>query len=226
MSTVWSLPPSTPDGWEDDEIEPAQPSSRECFAALFHGDKDEYFCCACVLSRRLVEGPDGNVDRVLLCGPGRFTRDPAARRALRAAGWNRLLPVVPVHAAHLDRTRAKRHELVFTKLRVLELPYERVLLLDLDLLPRCGAAAASSFSSSSALRGGEPGLSALFAVRAPAAKHHGADVPQYACSLDSYESWRRDLRHRRRCTKTSRGCRSLDTVNWYLRSCVRAICGA
>ena len=84
-----------------------------------------------------MESLDGNADRVLLCSPGRFTRDPAARRALRAAGWNRLLPVVPVHAVHLDRTRAKRHELVFTKLRVLELPYERVLLLDLDLLPRC-----------------------------------------------------------------------------------------
>jgi len=44
-----------------------------------------------------------------------------------------------ITAGHLDKTCSKRHTLVFTKLRVLELPYSRALLLDLDILPRSGA---------------------------------------------------------------------------------------
>ena len=66
-----------------------------------------------------------------------------------------MLPVTPITASHLDKTRAKRHAAVFTKLRVLELPYRRVLLLDVDLLPRHGT-----------------NLEELFEVIAPAGKYH------------------------------------------------------
>ena len=155
----WNVPEEIPEGWNKLEIEPEAPTSANCYAALFHGDRDEYFCYACLLGRRLREGSPG-ADRVLICGPGRC-RDAGVRGALRAAGWSHLLPVAPVAAAHLDRTGAKRHALVFTKLRVLELPYSRVLLLDLDLLPRYGSEATRS-------------LGALFKVPAPAAKYHSA----------------------------------------------------
>ena len=73
------------------------------------------------------------------------------------------MPVSPISAAHLDKTRAKRHALVFTKLRVLELPYARVLLLDLDLLPRAA--------------GEGEGLDQLLRVPAPAAKYCCAEEP-------------------------------------------------
>ena len=49
-----------------------------------------------------------------------------------------------------------RRGIVFTKLRVLQLPYRRVLLLDLNLLPRVGV-----------------DLTELFKVDAPAAKYYG-----------------------------------------------------
>ena len=63
-------------------------------------------------------------------------------------------PVVPTVAGHLDKTSAKRHAFGFMKLRVLELPYVRTLLLDLDLLPRLNV-----------------NLRDLFHVPAPAAKY-------------------------------------------------------
>ena len=47
----WSLPSELPDGWEAAELEPAAPTTDSCFAALFHGDSDEYFVYACVLGR-------------------------------------------------------------------------------------------------------------------------------------------------------------------------------
>jgi len=99
-----------------------------------HGDGPEFFAFACVLGRRLSASP--GPDRVLLCGPGRWCASPTSRTALRHAGWSHLLPVERIAAEHLDKSRTKRHALVFTKLRVLELPYSKVLLLDLDLLPR------------------------------------------------------------------------------------------
>ena len=37
-------------------------------------------------------------------------------------------------AEHLDKTKAKRHALFFTKLRVLELPYRMALLLDIECI--------------------------------------------------------------------------------------------
>ena len=149
----WSLSSASPQGWETRELEPSPPRSESCFAALLHGEKNEYFLYACVLGRRLRDGSPGP-DRVLLCGPG-CCEDPVKRRALVHAGWSHLLPVEPIAAPHLDQTRAKRHALVFTKLRVLELPYTKVLLLDLDLLPRLGTQ-----------------LGELFEVAAPAGKFH------------------------------------------------------
>lgn len=141
-------------GWSAEELEPASPSSKTCIAALLHGNAHEFFAFALVLGRQLREGSPGP-DRVLLCGPGHFGEQAATRAALRRAGWTHLLPVRPIEAAHLDKTKLKRHALVFTKLRALELPYARVLLLDLDLLPRQGV-----------------NLSHLLEVPAPAAKYH------------------------------------------------------
>lgn len=144
-----------PADWSDCELEPCIPSSEMCFASLLHGDKHEYFLYACVLGRRLRDGSPGP-DRVLLCGPGSCC-NLKNRAALRDAGWSHVLPVEPIVALHLDQTYAKRHALVFTKLRVLELPYSKVLLLDVDLLPRA-----------------DTDVSKLFDVPAPAGKFHCA----------------------------------------------------
>ena len=157
----WPIPARIPPGWADAEIEPSPPSSGLCFASLLHGDDPMYFVYAMVLGRRLSQSlasdsPGVVVDCVLLCGPGCWTRDFGSRRALVCAGWNRLVPVDPIEAEHLDGSWTKRHRMVFTKLRVLQLPYRRVLFLDLDLLPRVGV-----------------DLTELFQVDAPAGKYHG-----------------------------------------------------
>lgn len=81
-----------------------------------------------------------------------------ARASLRSAGWQYLVPVILISAPHLDKSKNKRHASVFTKFHAFCLPYDRVLLLDVDLLPRHGT-----------------DLSALFDVRAPAGKYHGAN---------------------------------------------------
>mmetsp|Transcript_88189 Transcript_88189/g.248149 ORF Transcript_88189/g.248149 Transcript_88189/m.248149 type:complete len:529 (-) Transcript_88189:94-1680(-) len=153
---LWSLPSECPPSWGAEEFSPQSPSSDECFAALLHGEQPEYLVYACVLGNRLRDSSP-NPDRVLILGPGRLSESSRVRNCLRACGWDRLVPVEPIVAPHRDKSRSKRHALVFTKLRALELPYERVLLLDLDLLPRKGI-----------------DLSALFAVPAPAAKYHNA----------------------------------------------------
>ena len=137
------------------EATQAVKTADRCFAALLHGNADSFFVYACILGRRLREYSAGP-DRVLLCGPGRCSNDAAARRALRTAGWQRFVSIEPITAAHLDKTCRKRHALVFSKLRALELPYAKVLLLDLDLLPRDGV-----------------DMGKLFQVAAPAGKYHG-----------------------------------------------------
>merc|ERR1712232_680367 len=88
-------------------------------------------------------------------GPGAICEDAATRASLRSAGWDYLLPVILINAPHLDKSKSKRHASVFTKFHALCLPYERVLLLDVDLLPRRGT-----------------NLGALFKVAAPAGKYH------------------------------------------------------
>ena len=97
-------------------------------------------------------------DRVLLLGPGKAAESASCRRALVRAGWAHLVAVEAVDTPHLDKTGLKRHRYVFTKLRALQLPYERVLLLDLDILPRDAI-----------------DFTALFQVPAPAGKYHGVD---------------------------------------------------
>ena len=126
--------------------------SRCAFVSLLHGESQEYLAYALVLGRRLRQECPG-VDRVLLLGPGQW-RSRAARAALAWAGWSYVWAVHPIRAGHLDKSG--RHGLVFTKLRALEVPYERIVLLDLDLLPRCGS-----------------DLRSLFAVGAPAGKYFG-----------------------------------------------------
>ena len=126
--------------------------SRWAFVGLLHGGSEEYLAYALVLGRRLRQECPG-VDRVLLLGPGQW-RSRAARAALAWAGWSYVWAVHPINAAHLDKSG--RHALVFTKLRALEVPYERIVFLDLDLLPRRNS-----------------DLAALFAVGAPAGKYFG-----------------------------------------------------
>ena len=104
--------------------------SRCAFVSLLHGESQEYLAYALVLGRRLRQECPG-VDRVLLLGPGQW-RSRAARAALAWAGWSYVWAVHPIRAGHLDKSG--RHGLVFTKLRALEVPYERIVLLDLDLL--------------------------------------------------------------------------------------------
>jgi len=152
----WNVMQQTPAGWEAAELVPPSPTSRNCIASLLHGDRPEFFLYACILGHQLrpAAGTHGT-DRVLLCGPGRFCDDREARRILLRAGWTHLLRIDPIEAPHLDKSKGKRHALVFTKLRVLELPYSKALLLDLDILPRA-----------------DVDMSALFRVEAPAAKYH------------------------------------------------------
>ncbi len=176
---VWVLPAVCPRGWSTHDIELAPPRQEECFAALLYGDKPEFFVYACVLGyclRSYSFGPD----RVLMCGPGAICADPAMRASLRSAGWDYLLPVMLISAPHLDKSKTKRHASVFTKLHALCLPYDRVLLLDLDLLPRR-----------------ETNLQKLFAVPAPAGKYScsqysGPEPPHgdlIACELRECDNW-------------------------------------
>ena len=124
------------------------------FTALLHGDADDYSIFALVLAGQLRQY-SANADRVLLLGPSVFRDSLGSRKALSLAGWTHLLGVEAINTPHLDKTGSKRHRYVFTKLRALELPYEHVLLLDLDLLPRNGT-----------------DLTPLFNVQAPAGKYH------------------------------------------------------
>ena len=131
---LWALPSAGVGGWAPWELELAAPRQNMCFAALLHGDGDKFLAYACVLGDRLRLGSPG-ADRVLLCGPGTCC-GAAERDALRFSGWERLVPVLRIDATHLDKSWSKRHAYVFTKLKALELPYQSVLLLDLDILPR------------------------------------------------------------------------------------------
>ena len=135
-----------------------KPNTKTCIASLLHGDSLMFLVYAIILGRRLQEEADQEraPDRILLCGPGRTTTE-ANKRALSEAGWTHIIPVEPIEAGHLDKSWSKRHAWVFTKLRVLELPYDRVLLLDLDLYPRTGV-----------------DMAELLELPAPAAKYHCA----------------------------------------------------
>ena len=126
------------------------------FSSLLHGDADEYFIYALVLAGQLRRYSP-NADRVLLLGAGRFHDSSVSHEALQLAGWTHLLAVDMIDTPHLDKTYLKRHRHVFTKLRALELGYNHLVLLDLDLLPRDGV-----------------DLTGLFNVQAPAGKYHGA----------------------------------------------------
>jgi hypothetical protein len=91
-------------------------------------------------------------DRVLLVGRSHFFDEPGPRSALYSAGWTHLVCVDLIDGAHLSD--ARRHDDVFTKLRAFSLPYQKVVLLDLDLLV-------------------QNNVDCLFDVSAPAAKYHG-----------------------------------------------------
>mmetsp|Transcript_38482 Transcript_38482/g.97645 ORF Transcript_38482/g.97645 Transcript_38482/m.97645 type:complete len:535 (-) Transcript_38482:109-1713(-) len=167
----WNVLDKLREGWDAWEHQPEPPRSDAALASLLHGDGPEYFAYACVLGRRLRDEAGSNApDRVLLCGPGACTSSASSRKALRQAGWTHLLPVEPIEAEHLDKTKTKRHALVFTKLRVLEVPYERVLLLDLDLLPRAGV-----------------DMAELLKIIAPAGKYHcnayQGPEPDHGCEI-------------------------------------------
>ena len=151
---VWVLPSSCPAGWCQKDLCLPPPRASNCFAALLHGDRPEYLAYASVLGHRLREFSPGP-DRVLLCGPGAICAQGASRASLRSAGWDYLLPVILISAPYLDKSNTKRHASVFTKLHAFCLPYEQVVLLDVDLLPRHGA-----------------DLRKLFTVNAPGGKYH------------------------------------------------------
>ena len=152
----WQLPADCPSGWRPQEILLSAPRSRFCFAALLHGDRPEYVVYACVLGQQLKRFSSTH-ERVLLCGPGDLCVKEATRKSLQDAGWERLLPVIYISAPYLDKSKSKRHAFVFTKLHAFGLPYEKVLLLDVDLLPR-----------------DDVDLGELFHVSAPAGKYHNS----------------------------------------------------
>ena len=69
-------------------------------------------------------------DRVLLLGPSSY-EDEACEAALRSVGWTHIHRVNLISGHQLSL--AKRHVHVFTKLRVFDLPYRKIVFLDLDL---------------------------------------------------------------------------------------------
>jgi len=138
------------------EVVPPPPNSKHAFCSLLHGDSDMFFVYALHIAFQLKawahKTAAAPADRVLLVGDSQFFEEPGSRNALYSAGWTHIVPVDLIDGAHLSY--ARRHNAVFTKLRALGLPYEKVLLLDLDLLVR-------------------DNIYCLFDVLAPAAKYHG-----------------------------------------------------
>ncbi|CAK0899223.1 unnamed protein product, partial [Prorocentrum cordatum] len=100
-----------PPGWATEEAEPEPPGSEACFAALLHGDCDQWLAYACVLGRRLKEtspGPDRAARRAQGLSPAR-SRSPGPvqisalgtaefRRASFASG-PRVIAAATAHSA-------------------------------------------------------------------------------------------------------------------------------
>ena len=144
--------------------------SSRAFCSLLYGDADEFFLLAIALGQRLKKLSQ-DIDRVLLCA-GTSWEQIHRRHALMQV-YSKVRHVDLIDARHA--TNAHRHAYVFTKLEALRLPYERVLFLDLDLLPR-------------------ENLSPLFDLPAPAALCHSLIADELThgeliCEASGLEEW-------------------------------------
>ena len=132
--------------------------AEEAYVSLLHGDRPEFLIYALVLGSRL-RYLDDTRPRILLVGnrlPGyseSFLDSNLACGCLQHI-WN-IKPIDLIHAPVADSTGSKRHRFVFSKLRALELPFERLVFLDLDTWLRRNPAE-------------------LFSICSPAGMHHGS----------------------------------------------------
>jgi lipopolysaccharide biosynthesis glycosyltransferase len=120
------------------------------YVALLHGSKSEFFLYALVLGCRLHYF-DTDCNRLLLVSKTSFSS--AADRACLQRFW-KVKEVDLVDIPMLDKSQTKRHRHVFTKLYAFQVPFRKVVFLDLDVI---------------VLRS----LSDLFFVEAPAGMYHG-----------------------------------------------------
>eukprot|EP00930_Biecheleria_cincta_P046206 TRINITY_DN31875_c0_g1_i1.p1 TRINITY_DN31875_c0_g1~~TRINITY_DN31875_c0_g1_i1.p1 ORF type:complete len:460 (-),score=83.08 TRINITY_DN31875_c0_g1_i1:163-1503(-) len=147
-----SLPQPTEkeEEWKEDCV------GDSAYVAFLHGHRQQFLLYALLLGQRLKQ-LDSCRPRVLLVGrplpdyPAPFLEGEPAK--CLSAFW-KVEPVDLVDASAADKTSLKRHRYVFTKLRALEVPYRKVLFLDLDVVIRRSPAE-------------------LFDIPAPAGMYHG-----------------------------------------------------
>jgi len=153
------------------------PVERCAYVTLLYGPRcHSYFLGALVLGWGLRRHAACNAARVLLHTPD---IPEAYLEALASSGWTcqRVAYLSGVASAFFHNWRKSRFVDVFTKLRALQLTaFDKVLLLDLDLLVRAPAS------------GGE-GLESLFALPTPAAMKRGLPVPAHGEQVSYCDIW-------------------------------------
>ena len=131
-------------GFEGDDAD------TQAFVAMLYGSRTEFLVCALLLGHCLQRYCPG-FPRVLLVSRKSSFASCTARKALKIF-W-KIWYVKPIRLP--SATRARRHELIFTKLHAFCVHARHVLFLDLDLLVRSGR------------------IAELFQVEAPAGMYHG-----------------------------------------------------
>lgn len=113
-------------------------TSRDAYVSLLYGEHTHFWLYALLLGQRL-RSLDPDTPRALLVGKHR--KDLAAPflegdfKTCLLLVWE-IWPIELVQNEAVDRTYCKRHQFCFTKLRAWELPFERILFFDLDVLVR------------------------------------------------------------------------------------------
>ncbi|CAK9086424.1 unnamed protein product [Durusdinium trenchii] len=128
--------------------------AERAYVALLHGENKTFLLYAASLGNRLRQ-LDADTRRVLLVG--KSAEDHPAPQGEHVKSLSAIWEVEEVDLVDCpvaDKSRRKRHRYVFTKLRCLEVPYRRIIFLDLDVIVRSSPAP-------------------LFEVPAPAGMYHG-----------------------------------------------------
>mmetsp|Transcript_48844 Transcript_48844/g.139831 ORF Transcript_48844/g.139831 Transcript_48844/m.139831 type:complete len:454 (+) Transcript_48844:92-1453(+) len=164
------------------------PAARRAYCAVLYGAEcHSYFLGALVLGWGLLQY-GGAPARVLLHTPdvpGVYVA------ALELAGWTcqEVQYLSNVAGSLFHNWRRSRFTDVFTKLRALQLTsFDRVMLLDLDILVRDPEVAGPA-ADPQGLLGGDLTLEALFELRPPAAMKRGAPVPRHGAEVLYTELW-------------------------------------
>eukprot|EP00933_Yihiella_yeosuensis_P077811 TRINITY_DN8870_c0_g1_i3.p1 TRINITY_DN8870_c0_g1~~TRINITY_DN8870_c0_g1_i3.p1 ORF type:complete len:514 (+),score=99.93 TRINITY_DN8870_c0_g1_i3:299-1840(+) len=171
---------------------PKATSSVFAYTTLLYGPScHRYFLGALVLGHGLKRYGGDSATRLLMHTPD---VPKAYLEALRITGWNckEVDYVRDVASGLFHNWRKSRFIDVFTKLRALELTdFEKVLLLDLDLLIRSEAKGGSSNKCSElhSRLGNHHSLESLFDLRTPAAMGRGPPVPNHGEELSYARLW-------------------------------------